>query len=66
MPGVRDERQLVRTDIAKGARMLEELLQDKARLKATGATGRKAWREHFTWQRIAERYAAAYSQLVKP
>jgi glycosyltransferase involved in cell wall biosynthesis len=65
IPGKRDEQGCVHPDIAAGARMLCDLLRDGAKLKAAGAHGQRAWRERFTWQKIAEQYAAAYENLVK-
>ena len=63
IPGRRDGEQRERSDVAAGARMLGELLADKQRMKSLGEAGRKAWRERFTWQHIAERYVAEYIRL---
>ncbi len=64
LPGRRDERGLVRTDIAAGARRLSVLLADRSLLQRTGEAGRRAWRERFTWERIAHRYLEEYQRLV--
>lgn len=64
IPGVRDETKLERPDIATGAKLLGALLSDKALLDKLGTAGKAAWREHFTWQHIAEQYVAAYTRLV--
>ena len=64
IPGGPDETRKVRPDIAEGARMLGQLLGDRSRLKAAGAAGHTAWREHFTWQHIAEQYVSAYEHLL--
>jgi glycosyltransferase involved in cell wall biosynthesis len=64
IPGRRDAHHREHADVAAGARLLEELLGDPARRKAAGEAGQRAWREHFTWQHIAERYAAAYARLA--
>lgn len=64
LPCERDERALVRTCIADGARQLSTLLADRALLKTTGIAGQGAWRERFTWERIAARYLEEYQRLV--
>jgi glycosyltransferase involved in cell wall biosynthesis len=64
IPGKRDRQGLEHPDIAAGARMLEDLLHDPNKRKVAGEAGRKAWRERFTWQHIAEQYTAAYLRLA--
>jgi len=64
LPCERDERALVRTCIADGVRQLSALLADRALLKTTGIAGQGAWRERFTWGRIAARYLEEYQRLV--
>lgn len=64
LPCTRDERGLVRPVIADGARLLSNLLADRALLKSTGIAGQTAWRERFTWERIATRYLEEYQRLV--
>ena len=65
LPCVRDERALVRTCIADGAKELSTLLADRALLKTTGLAGQGAWRDRFTWGRIAAQYLEEYQRLVK-
>ena len=62
--GTRDEQGLEHPDIAAGAQLLTELIAHPQQLKERGANGRKAWREHYTWQHIAERYLLEYQRLV--
>lgn len=64
LPCTRDERGLVRPGIADGTRLLSDLLADRALLKRTGIAGQAAWRERFTWERIATRYLEEYQRLV--
>lgn len=60
----RDDRALVHIDIGAATDELGKRLSDRDLLKRTGAAGQAAWRERFTWRAIAERYVAAYEQLL--
>ena len=62
--GHRDAQQRERPDIAAGARMLEEILNDPAKRNGAALAGHQAWRERFTWRHIAEQYISAYKHLV--
>jgi glycosyltransferase involved in cell wall biosynthesis len=66
LPCMRDARGLVRPSMAAAARQLSSLLADPALLKRTGIAGQAAWRERFTWERIATRYLEEYQRLVSP
>jgi glycosyltransferase involved in cell wall biosynthesis len=65
IPGVRDADDRERPHIAEGAKLLAGLLNDKEHLQGLGAAGQKAWREHFTWEHIAEQYVAAYTRSIQ-
>jgi L-malate glycosyltransferase len=64
MPCSSDSQGLVNIELEGGARMLGDLLRDKQRLKAAGARGNAAWRERFTWERVAHQYLYAYLRLT--
>ncbi|MBL0043108.1 MAG: glycosyltransferase family 4 protein [Flavobacteriales bacterium] len=64
MPGTKDNNEWEHVDVSKGARLLSGLLAQPERLRAAGHAGHTAWKERFTWQHIAEEYAAQYDQLV--
>ena len=64
MPGTKDNNEWEHVDVSKGARLLSGLLAQPERLRAAGRAGHTAWKERFTWQHIAEEYAAQYDQLV--
>ena len=54
----------VRVDPLILARAIERLLADPARRRALGQTGQSAWRQGFTWEKIALRYEALYQELA--
>lgn len=64
MPGTTDPNEWVHVDIAQAAHQLTALLADREQLRTTGRAGHAAWKERFTWQRIAEQYAEHYQRLV--
>ena len=66
IPSERCADHLERPSVEEGARLLGELMADPGRLKKTGADGHRAWKERFTWQHIAERYALAYQRTMHP
>jgi len=51
-------------DAAAGAKALDSLWFDPARRKRMATSARSAWRSHFTWEKIAERYEELYATLV--
>ncbi|MBK9175724.1 MAG: glycosyltransferase family 4 protein [Flavobacteriales bacterium] len=65
LPGTRDAQGLIHADRRAGARRLEEVLHDRAVLRRSGESGRKAWKERFTWRRIAELYVEAYLRIAQ-
>jgi glycosyltransferase involved in cell wall biosynthesis len=43
---------------------IEALASDSARRQEMGARGARAWREHYTWDRIVDQYERLYRELV--
>jgi glycosyltransferase involved in cell wall biosynthesis len=66
LPGRRlnDREGSVLADVHAGARMLNSLWSDPKRRAEMASTARKAWRERFTWEKIADRYEELYQALV--
>lgn len=44
---------------------IDALLDDPQERARMGAAGQQAWREHFTWEKIALRYETLYNQLAR-
>jgi glycosyltransferase involved in cell wall biosynthesis len=63
-PGIVDEVGHSFVDVAKAARMVEELFHDPDRRRAMGARGRKAVLERYTWDRIVDQYEAVYLEVI--
>lgn len=55
---------LSHADIAGAARMLEDLSRDEETRRTMKEAGYRAWRERFTWGKIAERYESFYAEIV--
>lgn len=51
-------------DIDTARRQLEGLLQDVALRERMGASARAAWQQHFTWEKITDRYERLYLDLL--
>lgn len=51
-------------DIAAASRQLETLLQDEALRERMGTSARAAWQQHFTWEKITDRYERLYLDLL--
>ncbi len=64
IPGTRNDQRRIVPDISAGARQLSEIISDTALLRNTGRKGNQAWKERFTWKKIADRYLNAYLQLA--
>jgi glycosyltransferase involved in cell wall biosynthesis len=54
----------VRAEPRAMAGMIEELLRDGGRRRNMAEAGFSAWRERFTWDRIADQYEQLYQTLV--
>jgi L-malate glycosyltransferase len=64
-PGTLDETGYTFVDVAKAARMVEELFRDPDRRRAMGARGRKTVLEHYTWDKIVDQYEAVYLETLQ-
>ncbi len=67
LPGVRknDREGSVVADVAKGAELLTEVWKDQESRAEMGAKAKKAWQEHFQWEKIADRYEELYQALTR-
>ncbi|WP_027714733.1 glycosyltransferase family 4 protein [Desulfuromonas sp. TF] len=65
LPTRPDEDGFRRADISGSALQLESLWYDPARRQRLGESGFAAWRERFTWERIALRYEELYRALLQ-
>jgi len=52
-------------DVAKAARMVEQLYRDPDRRRAMGAHGRAVVLERYTWDKMVDQYEALYLEAVK-
>jgi glycosyltransferase involved in cell wall biosynthesis len=64
LPGIRDDEGLFHADIQGSAHSLTELWRDRERRDAMMEAGFSAWREKFTWDKIAGEYEQLYSSLL--
>jgi glycosyltransferase involved in cell wall biosynthesis len=64
-PGSMHETGYTFVDVAKAARMVEELFRDPDRRRTMGARGRKTVLERYTWDKIVDRYEAVYREVVE-
>jgi glycosyltransferase involved in cell wall biosynthesis len=66
LPGrrLKDREGSVVADVHAGARMLSSLWSDPKRRAEMASSARKAWRERFTWEKIADRYEELYQAVV--
>src|SRR5262249_57935299 len=51
-------------DVADAARLVEQMYHDADRRRHMGARGRESVLEHYTWDKIVDRYEAVYRELV--
>ena len=51
--------------VSDGARRLRALRLDAAGRRRLGEAGRSAWKERFTWERIAQDYESLYAELAR-
>ncbi len=67
LPGTRkqDREGSVVADVAKGAELLTEVWKDEAGRREMAVRSQEAWRKHFQWERIADRYEELYLALVR-
>jgi glycosyltransferase involved in cell wall biosynthesis len=64
VPTTRNTDGTVRAEPRAMAGMIEELLRDGGRRRNMAEAGFSAWRERFTWDRIADQYEQLYQTLV--
>lgn len=64
LPTRRDGAGRSRARIAASARLLAELCRDRGQRERLAGSGFAAWRERFTWGRIARDYEALYQRLL--
>jgi glycosyltransferase involved in cell wall biosynthesis len=64
-PAPRDARGYTRPDPATLARHMESLAAREQDRNVYGESGRRNWREQFTWQRIALRYEDVFVRLLE-
>ena len=51
-------------DIIKSATILEDLINNPAERERLGSSGRKAWADKFTWQKISVQYEQLFEDLL--
>lgn len=47
------------------AQSMAELISQKELLENLGATGKRNWREHYTWDKVSNQYEQIFKQLVQ-
>lgn len=65
MPTKIDEQGFSHADIRKGARLLEELMNDKEKLRKMGNESFEIWNQKYSWEVIAKQYESLYNSLLK-
>jgi len=55
---------LVEADAAAVAKTVDELLADPGRRAAMAESGRRAWEERFTWDKVVDRYEELYARVA--
>lgn len=53
-----------RARVTESVRLLEGVALDQSRLQTMADSGFSAWRDRFTWEKIASRYEKLYTELV--
>ena len=65
VPSGRDGAGYVTAPSSVVAERLDELLADRELRSEMGASGRAAWQERFTWERITDQYEQLYESLLR-
>lgn len=65
MPTKIDEQGFSHADISKGAKLLEELVNDKEKLNKMGKESFEIWNQKYSWEVIAKQYESLYNSLLK-
>jgi len=63
LPTEKDEIEWGKIKIDESAKMLEEIVSDKETLNQMAKNGYKAWKNSYTWQKIAQQYEKLYLSL---
>ncbi len=64
LPTIKDEYGYAKADVPSSADALESLYKNSRYREAMSIAGFKAWRERFTWEKIAHRYEKLYADLL--
>lgn len=64
-PAPRDAKGYTRVDPVELARHMAMLVKDRELREKLGASGRKAWQEKFTWEKISREYESVFERLVR-
>ncbi len=64
LPTLKDDHGYSRAEIGTGAEMLEKIYHDPEKRSAMSEAGFQAWRDRFTWEKIARNYEAVYCGLL--
>ncbi len=65
LPGSKGENGWVKINIPESIKVLDKVCADRNALKSAGERGRRAWKEKFTWKKIAQHYASLYTSLTE-
>jgi L-malate glycosyltransferase len=65
LPTRKDKTGLSHPEIKSSAELLEDIVNDKNRRAEMQENGYHAWRNRFTWEKIAEQYEQMYLNLLK-
>jgi glycosyltransferase involved in cell wall biosynthesis len=65
LPGETVKEGLVKANPASVARAIEDLIDSPEERARLAAAGYSAWKERFTWEKIALRYERLYQELVQ-
>ncbi len=64
LPGDKMKNGWAQVNISESIKVLEKVCADRAAMKLAGASGRKAWKEKFTWKKIVQQYIELYQTLT--
>lgn len=62
---IQNEKGFTKIDINDSAKKIEKLANNKKLRIRLGASGRKAWKKRFTWEKITKDYENLYRKLTK-
>ena len=61
----KDREGSVVADVVKGAELLTDVWKDEGGRRRMASCGQQAWRQHFQWETITDRYEELYLALVR-